>query len=75
LIENGWSQISITSEEVFGESSALSGTTTLVPNILANETNLLFSWQFNRENPCPKGCGRAKDGEGCEVKAIGHEEL
>jgi hypothetical protein len=59
LIEKGWGQISITSEEVFNESSMLPGKTFLIGDVLANETDGLFSWQYNESYPCPAGCQRS----------------
>ena len=50
LIKNGWSQISISSEEIFEESSTLPGKTLLLGDILANETDPLFSWQFGKSD-------------------------
>lgn len=63
LFEKGWGQISISSAEVFEESKRLPGKTTLIGDVLANETDALFSWQFDESFPCPKGCVR--DGTGC----------
>lgn len=59
LFEKGWGQISISSEEVFKESSKLPGKTFLVADVLANETDSLFSWQFDESFPCPAGCERS----------------
>jgi hypothetical protein len=76
LFEKGFDQISITSEDVFGESTKLLKKTILIRDILANETDPLFSWQFDENGPCPKGCGRSSDGKICEaIKTQGKSEL
>ncbi|TVY83930.1 tRNA-specific adenosine deaminase [Lachnellula suecica] len=62
LFNKGWGQISISTEEVFEESAELPGRTRLIGNVLANETDPYFSWQFDGDHPCPKGCGRKSDG-------------
>lgn len=67
LVEKGWGQISISSDEVFEESMKLPGMTRLIPGVLANETDPYFSWQFNEAYPCPKGCGRTQDGKTCAL--------
>lgn len=72
----GWGQISIYSEEVFEESERLPTLTRLVTDVLANETDPYFSWQFDPSYPCPNGCGRSNDGKSCEVsKETGNREL
>jgi hypothetical protein len=58
LFEKGWGQISISSEEVFEESSKLPGNTFLIADVLANETDALFSWQYDESFPCPASCER-----------------
>ena len=58
LVEKGWSQILISSTEVFEESGKLHGKTALIGDVLANETNGLFSWQYDESCPCPGGCQR-----------------
>ena len=65
-MERGWGQISIYSDEVFEESTNLPGTTRLIPNVLANETDPFFSWQFDPQYPCPTGCHRTGDGKSCQ---------
>jgi len=76
LVKTGWSQISITSEEVFQESMGLPKKTHLVGGVLSNETDPLFAWQFDSNSPCPKGCGRSGDGKSCEgFKSHGKDEL
>ncbi|CAK4033250.1 guanine deaminase [Lecanosticta acicola] len=67
LIEKGWSQIRISSKEVFRQSSDLPGNgTRFVPEILTNETDSFFEWQYNDRFPCPKGCARAEGS--CEAR-------
>lgn len=62
LFEKGWGQISISSEEVFEKSEALPGHTSLIGELLANETDPYFSWQFDQSYACPEGCERKDDG-------------
>lgn len=76
LVKTGWSQISITSEELFQESMVLPKKTHLVGGVLSNETDPLFAWQFDVNSPCPKGCGRSDDGNSCgRLKSHGKDEL
>lgn len=35
--------------------------TILIGDVLTNETDALFSWQFRQEGACPKGCERNGD--------------
>lgn len=66
LFEKGWSQISISSREVFERSAGAGGVTRLLGGILANEMDWLFEWQFDASKPCPEGCER--NGDSCTVK-------
>lgn len=75
LINYGWPQINITSREMFARSSGLPKQTRIVKDVLRNETDGLFAWQY-RGGECPSGCGRragrcVKLDEGEE----GHDEL
>ena len=61
----GWGQIGIGSVEVFERSEGLrdntgkgSGSHYLLGDVLANETDTYFGWQFNEDSLCPDGCGR-----------------
>jgi len=75
LVSKGWNQLAIPSEEVFERSKGLEGRTVLIPDVLANETDGLFSWQFNGGFKCPDGCMRSGEGM-CElVRRRGREEL
>lgn len=76
LVEKGWGQISIPSEEVFEESSKLPGKTLLIADVLANETDPLLSWQYDERFPCPARCERA-GGKSCVpfVESIADHEL
>jgi tRNA(Arg) A34 adenosine deaminase TadA len=65
LIETGWGQIDIGSEEVFRQSWGLGTSTKFVPEVLANETDPYFLWQFQEAYPCPGHCGRGATGR-CE---------
>lgn len=63
LTEKGWSQIHISSQQVFGASTDLPSHTRLVGGVLANETDPYFSWQFDGRFPCPGGCRRSDAGD------------
>ena len=65
LIEKGWGQIRISSMEIFRQSFDLPGATKFVPEVLTNETDGYFSWQFDPEAPCPAGCARGGSSGGC----------
>ncbi|KAK3080515.1 hypothetical protein LTS18_000610 [Coniosporium uncinatum] len=58
LIDEGWSQVRITAEEVFRRSQDLPTETELIEEVLRNETDPLFTWQHDSEAPCPSGCAR-----------------
>jgi len=75
LVSKGWGQILIPSEEVFKRSKGLEGTTVLLPDVLANETDGLFSWQFDGGFKCPEGCVRSTEGICEPVRRRGREEL
>jgi len=75
LLEKGWDQISITSDKVFEESMKLPGRTRLMGSVLANETDPYFSWQFDKDYPCPKGCERKDEGVCGVVVKEGKREL
>ncbi|OTB01568.1 hypothetical protein M426DRAFT_323330 [Hypoxylon sp. CI-4A] len=60
LTAKGWSQIQISSAEVFQKSSGLSPSGTLIAGVLTNETDPYFLWQYDAEYPCPKGCSRVE---------------
>ena len=75
LIDYGWPQLNITSREVFARSSGLPKQTRIVKDVLRNETDGLFGWQY-RDGECPRGCERK--GEGCVMvgqSEEGHDEL
>ncbi|OJD30366.1 cytidine and deoxycytidylate deaminase zinc-binding region [Diplodia corticola] len=61
LLAQGWGQIRITSLEVFRQSIDLPTQTRLIGEVLTNETDPYFSWQYNPEYPCPAGCSRLGD--------------
>ncbi|KAF2705211.1 guanine deaminase [Pleomassaria siparia CBS 279.74] len=65
LIEKGWGQIRIPSMEVFGQSFDLPYSSRLVAEVLTNETDPYFLWQFDPAYPCPEGCARSADGGTC----------
>ena len=58
LISKGWSQIAISSYDVFQQSSSLGTVTSYLGGVLENETDQSFSWQFSTSYPCPRGCSR-----------------
>ena len=58
LIEKGWGQIRISSLEVFRESFDLGSATRLVGEVLTNETDPYFLWQYDPDYACPEGCAR-----------------
>ncbi|KAL3448082.1 cytidine deaminase-like protein [Aspergillus insuetus] len=63
LVEYGFAQITISSEEIFAQAEGLPADTALIGGVLAEETDRLFAWQF-QDGECPVGCSRADDGEG-----------
>ena len=65
LIETGWGQIDIESSEVFRQSWNLGTSTKFVSEVLTNETDPYFMWQFQAEYPCPNHCSRGTTGR-CE---------
>jgi len=62
LIELGWPQIEIGSQEVMDRAWRLSGKTEVVEGVLGEEMDKWFGWQFS-DGVCPEGCKR-RDG-GC----------
>lgn len=67
LVQSGWGQIHIASVDVFKASSDLGTQTRLLGDVLANETDPFFLWQFDPEYPCPVGCSREESGSGCRI--------
>ncbi|PGH26676.1 hypothetical protein AJ80_01622 [Polytolypa hystricis UAMH7299] len=68
LIEQGWGQIRISSQEVFQQSYDLPNPSRLIAEVIANETDPYFLWQYNPAYPCPAGCERPGPGETCKRK-------
>ncbi|KAK0637028.1 cytidine deaminase-like protein [Bombardia bombarda] len=62
LIEKGWGQIRISSLELIAQSFDLPNPTRVLGEILTNETDPYFAWQFDPKHECPKGCKRAASG-------------
>ena len=62
LIRKGWGQIRISSLDVVRESMDLPHQVRLMGDVLANETDPYFSWQFDPEAACPNGCRRVSGG-------------
>lgn len=57
----GWGVMTLSSYDVFQQSRALPGVQTMMlGSILTNETDTLFSWQYQPDMPCPNGCIRVK---------------
>ena len=63
----GWGQIDIRSAEVFERSKGLRddagvgvGSCYLLGDVLANETDRYFGWQFDETTVCPEGCVRVE---------------
>jgi tRNA(Arg) A34 adenosine deaminase TadA len=53
----GWGVITMSSYDVFQQTRQLPGyQTVMLGQILTNETDPLFSWQYNESYPCPNGC-------------------
>ncbi|KAH8821618.1 cytidine deaminase-like protein [Xylogone sp. PMI_703] len=66
LVTQGFTQIHISSEDIIRKSIDLPGTPRVVGGILANETDVYFGWQYQKDARCPEGCVRSKGGETCE---------
>ncbi|KAI9049185.1 hypothetical protein LZ554_007032 [Drepanopeziza brunnea f. sp. 'monogermtubi'] len=75
LIAKGWHQIDIAAEEVFDRSEDLPSSTKLYQEVLTNETDPYFFWQYDKTYPCPKGCERTSSGSSCAVVVEKHEDL
>ncbi|KAI3543737.1 cytidine and deoxycytidylate deaminase zinc-binding region [Colletotrichum filicis] len=55
----GWGVMTLSSYDVFQQSRQLPGyQTSMIGQILTNETDPLFSWQYNASAPCPNDCFR-----------------
>ena len=67
LIETGWGQIDIKSSEVFRQSWTLGTSTKFVAEVLTNETDPYFLWQFQEGKFCPGHCRRGETGR-CEER-------
>ncbi|KAL2857364.1 cytidine deaminase-like protein [Aspergillus pseudoustus] len=62
LVEYGFAQITISSEEIFNAAEGLPSSTSLLGGVLTGQTDALFAWQFDDAHPCPRGCARAEEG-------------
>lgn len=58
LAKLGWSQIDMPSEHLFRHARSLGTETGLLGDVLTNETDPLFMWQYDEARQCPKGCER-----------------
>ncbi|KAF3053204.1 hypothetical protein E8E11_011710 [Didymella keratinophila] len=55
----GWGVITMSSYDVFQQTRQLPGyQTVMLGHILTNETDPLFSWQYNGSALCPNGCAK-----------------
>ena len=59
LIEKGWGQIRVESMDIFSQSFDLATATRLIGEVLTNETDPYFLWQYDPDYQCPKGCSRS----------------
>ncbi|KAI0773768.1 cytidine deaminase-like protein [Fomes fomentarius] len=66
LIEQGWDQIRVPSIDIFRQSFDLPNPVKLIGEVLTNETDPLFFWQFNPNFACPAGCARANNTGTCQ---------
>ncbi|KIW80973.1 hypothetical protein Z517_03996 [Fonsecaea pedrosoi CBS 271.37] len=66
LRSHGWPQIIIRSREIFSRSVGrlAAHRTRIIGDVLANETEALFTWQY-KDGPCPGGCEKDGAGGGC----------
>ncbi|EEH23572.1 hypothetical protein PABG_05783 [Paracoccidioides brasiliensis Pb03] len=69
LIRKGWSQIRISSQEIIERSYDLPSSTILIGEVLANETDPYFAWQYDPSAPCPAGCSRSGPRMSCRKSA------
>jgi tRNA(Arg) A34 adenosine deaminase TadA len=57
----GWGVLTLSSYDIFQQSRALPGIQTMMlGSILTNETDPLFSWQYQPDAPCPNRCVRVE---------------
>lgn len=61
----GWSQVNITSQEVFDRSGEITLSTRLIGGVLEDRTDPLFQWQYDHHKECPSGCERKHAREDC----------
>jgi tRNA(Arg) A34 adenosine deaminase TadA len=69
LIEKGWGQLRISSMEIWRQSFDMPNMGRLIPEVLVNETDPYFSWQFDPTAPCPGGCSRNASTGSCAPPA------
>lgn len=66
LVGMGWPQIRVDSRKIFEESWDLRRRRTAwIADVLSNETDRVFEWQFQHEMKCPVGCARRKASGRC----------
>jgi len=59
LVLQGWGQIRVPSIEIFRQSFDLPRQSRILGEVLVNETDPYFMWQYNPGYPCPNGCRRS----------------
>ncbi|GIJ86602.1 hypothetical protein Asppvi_005492 [Aspergillus pseudoviridinutans] len=68
LLDAGWQQITISSADIWAQSTALDGAdgggmVGPIGPVLARETDPYFTWQYDASAPCPGRCTRGVDGQ------------
>lgn len=59
LVRLGWTQIRISSQDVFAASWDVGdGVTRIIGDVLGEEMERAFAWQFDEDADCPEGCSR-----------------
>ncbi|OAA43702.1 nucleoside deaminase [Metarhizium rileyi] len=69
LIANNWTLMTLSAEELFKYTTDMRTKTAIIPDILANETDPYFTWQYTNGSECPPGCER--QGSRCSFMAAG----
>lgn len=68
LVAMGWPQIRVDSRVIFkGSWDLRRERTKWVGSVLPNETDKVFSWQFQEGMDCPVGCERKEESGRCEA--------
>jgi hypothetical protein len=64
LIDFGWDQIAISSDEVVARSWNLGTKVNVVRDVGRQFTDPFFEWQYREKAECPLGCKRRRMGNG-----------